>query len=310
MRETFSLLWEIWDLYLGIPLWFHAVFSIPLGIFLVFQMVQLIGGIWEGPKKSERREEVGIKKEENLGISSLVSAMVSTVVGVSLLPTILEAVEEVATMPNQLIQKKDRPNLVEKKELPPILYQTEKKLREGFERVHSEVGLKHLSKLEAEYRGLRSILDSSKIEDTVLNIGRISKLTSELYQQGLNFLTQALNVANQLTTSSREDLVAESKELGAELSKSSPGSTVYKMVTERLASNNRSLGTIKGFNEKLDEYFCQVGLCRDSIREIRLGIPELVGNIPKDEFNKIILELRTRVELAQRVQAEYTRQGI
>jgi hypothetical protein len=273
MREVFGMLWQGWGSLLSMPWWFHVLFSIPIVIFLIFKVVNLVISI------------VG-----DFGVSSG---------------------EEVATMPNQLIQKKDKSPIKERSYVPWVsVAPTEKKLRDGFEKAHLEEGLKHLTRLETEYKGLRSILDNSKIEDTVLNIERISKLTSELYLQGLNFLTQALNVASQLTTSSKEDLIAESKELEAELVKCSPGSTVYKMVTERLASNSRSLSTIKSLKEKVDEYFCQVGLCRDSIREIRLGIPELVGNMPKSEFDKVLFELRTRVELAQRVQAEYTRQGI
>lgn len=214
-------------------------------------------------------------------------------------------------MPNQLIQKKNKPSVVRVRPEPSLnLALTEKKLREGFEKVNSEKGLNYLSKLEAEYKGLEYLLDGGKIEDTVLNLSRISKLTSSLYQQGLSFLTQALNITEQLRTSSKENLIAESEELKSELSRCTPNSTLYNMVTERLASNAKSLSTVKGYSEKLDECFCQVGLCRDSIREIRLSIPELISNRPKDEFDKIMLELRTRVELAQRIQAEYTRQGV
>jgi len=219
--------------------------------------------------------------------------------------------EGVVTMPNQLIQKKGKPLVREPvKEVPMSILLSVKKLREGFEKVHLEEGLKHLARLEAEHKGLSTLLDSSGVEDTVLNLERVSKLTSSLYQQGLSFLAKALNVAEQLSASSKEDLVAESEELKTELGKCTPGSTLHNMVAERLASNTKSIRIVKEFHEKMDEYFCQVGLCRDSIREIRLGLPELIGNKPRDEFDKILLELKTRVELAQRVQAEYTKQGI
>ena len=268
MKESFSLLLGFWHLFLEQPLWFHILFSIPFGIFILGRItIPLVNSIVVGSATGE------------------------------------------ATMPNQLIQKKNKPVIVrEVKESSAAI--TEQRLRDGFNYAKSEEGLKYLTKLEEEYKGLRYLLDNSSIEDTVLNLKRISKLTSDLYQQGLNFLSQALNITQQLSTSSREDLITENKELKTELEKCKPDSTIHKLVTERLSHNAKSLSKVKEFREKLDEYFCQVGLCRDSIREVRLGIPELLGNKPKDEFDKAMLELRTRVELAQRVQAEYTRQGI
>jgi len=189
-------------------------------------------------------------------------------------------------------------------------YQTERKLKEGFEKSKSSQGLKYLSRLEEEYKSLKSLLDGSNIEDTVLNIGKVSKLILSLYQQGLSFLTKTLNIVKQLDTTSKDALLNERGELNSELKKLTPGSLLHGMVTERLSSNEKSLAIVKNYSEKLDEYFCQVGMCTDSIREIRLGIPELLDNKPKEEFDKILLELRTRVELAQRVQAEYNKQGI
>lgn len=287
------------------------VFYLPIGLFLVFKVITLMIGIIGGFQSNKTERIAKIEKEvetRELDIPELVTAAVATMVAVNLVSQVAEVVD---TMPNQLIQKKNKP-LITKTilELPIDSALTEERLRKGFEKIQSEKGLGYLSKLETEYKGLKLLLENGRIEETVLNLKRISKLTSSLYQQGLSFLSQALNVAEQLNTSSRDNLLAESEELKTELGRCTPGSTLYNMVTERLASNAKSLSTVKGYSEKLDEYFCQVGLCRDSIREIRLEIPELLGNKPKDEFEKVMLELRTRVELAQRVQAEYTKQGV
>ena len=216
-------------------------------------------------------------------------------------------------MPNQLIQKKDRPPIdrvtKDAKDIATIAIK-ESSLKAGFEKFSFEKGLKYLNKLEVEYKGLNSLLLNSRIEDTVLNLKRVSKLTDSLYRQGLSFLSQILHVAEQTSTSSKEELLEESKELREELERSRPNSVLHRMIGERLEKNSQALSTVKAYSEKLDEYFCQVGLCKDSIREIRLGIPELLDNKPKEEYDKVLLELRTRVEMAQRVQAEYTRQGI
>lgn len=217
----------------------------------------------------------------------------------------------VEAVPDQLIQKKGRKAIPSSGRIQLGSFASvEESLQEGFARVKSEEGARKLTRLKTEYDGLQSLLVGSKLEDTVLNLDRVAKLTSKLYQQGLGFLAQALSTAKQLDTSSPAILLEESKELEESLVKSKPGSTLHGMITERLEKNTKSLSIVKEFGEKLDEYFCQVGLCRDSIREIRLEVPELLGNKPQEELDRVMLELRTRVDFAQRVQKEYDKQGL
>jgi len=291
-----------WKMFLGMPWWFYVFFVGPLGFFLLLRLVtpllnSIIGSV---EAKEEKKEEV------EADISGLIGTVVSVAMATTLLDSVVGTKKEV-TMPNQLIQKKGKLPIVG--EIKTTSW-TEVSLREGFKKASSEVGLKYLARLEDEYKGLEGLLQGSKVDETVLNLERISKLSYNLYQQGLSFLTKALNIIEQLTTSSKDDLLGEKSELEVELGKLVPGSRLHGMVTERLANNEKSLAKIKEFKEKIDEYFCQVGLCRDSIREIRLGIPELLDNKPREELDRIILELKTRVELAQRVQAEYSKQGI
>lgn len=307
MKEALELVWQVWGMWWNMPWWLHVIFTIPFVGFLVFQFIRLFSGII-GDISWKKEEQEKVKKLE---IPETGEEIIENILPAVLAAVVMQGLTKGVAVPNQLIQKKGKTPVVKVVlESPLVLTLTEDKLKEGFNRAKSERGLGYLSKLEVEYRGLQSLLDNRKTENTLLNLDRISKLTGDLYQKGLNFLLKALNISEQLGTSSKEALLVESEELRSELNKCTPGSTLYNMVTERLASNAKSLSTIKSFSEKLDEYYCQVGLCRDSIREIRLGIPDLLSNVPKEELDKIIFELRTRVELAQRVQAEYTRQGI
>lgn len=215
-------------------------------------------------------------------------------------------------VPNQLIQDTNKQPIQKTKE--EVLRQDsiikEKELKEGFTRLNFNEGLKAFQKLQSEYNNLGLVLVSKGINDALVNSKRISVLTSELYQQGLSLLIKVLNIYQQSGVTDTDSLISENKELEVELEKYNAGSTMRSLVSERISRNTNSLKMVKGSRDKLDELFMEAELCTDSIREIRLELPELMSGRPRDEFDKAMLELRTRMEFAQRVQAEYASQGI
>jgi len=218
VKEALGLLWQAWNTLWGMPWWVHVLFTIPFVGFLVFQFIKLFSGIFGGISWSMEKP----KKEKEVDIDGIPTMVIASVVVGDLLGSLVKE----KGVPNQLIQKKGKTPIAKVTIEQPIdLSSTETRLRESFERIKSKKGLSYLSKLEIEYKGLQSLLSGKKIEDTVLNLGRISKLTSDLYQNGLNFLLKSLSISEQLGTSSREDLLAESEELKSELNRCTPSLT-------------------------------------------------------------------------------------
>jgi len=232
-------------------------------------------------------------------------------------------------MVNQLIQKKNKRPVgsqhpwdqgLSEKATADILSRTggpdtantislEAKLQTGFTEKGLDEGLKVLLGLKKEYDTLEQLFVGRGTQDTLIDADKVRKLTGSLYLQGLKLLTQALDTAQQLGGTNTTVLELENKDLKEDLEKAG-SETLRGMIQERLDRNNKSLKIVKGYRDKLDEIFCQVGLSKDSIREIRLELPELLTHKPKDEMDKTLLELRTRIEFAQRVHEEYNRQGL
>ena len=220
----------------------------------------------------------------------------------------IRPVREAEMAPNQLIQDPDKLPLTSRIERKVL--KLEKKLSEGFKSLSSQEGLRVFEGLKNERDSLSLIFQGGGLDDSVINSERVGQLTGELYLQGLTLLLKALGIVQQLGSSSVDSLVTENGDLETELGKHSPDSTMFSVVSERLGKNKKSLTLVKGFRERADELFNQVGLCKDSIRGVRLELPELVASKPKDEFDRLLLELDTRMEFAQRVKEEYTRQGL
>lgn len=164
--------------------------------------------------------------------------------------------------------------------------------------------------LKKEYTGVQELLVGTNIQDTVINTPRIRDLTKDLYSRGLVFLNQAWDISSQLSNTDINILRKENEELNRNLLDQDKDSTLYSLIAERLDKNNKALKLVKGCNEKLDELDARIGLCTDSIREIRLELPELLNNKSQDETDKVMMELKLRVDYAARVQAEYKRQGL
>jgi hypothetical protein len=163
--------------------------------------------------------------------------------------------------------------------------------------------------LKKEHDALLPLLTNRAVADTLVNTDRLKTLTDSLYSQGLTLLLQTLDISQQVGATNTTALELENKELNEELERcNSP--TTKALIEERLSKNTNSLKLVKQHRDRLDEILMQVGLCKDSIREIRLELPELLNHKSQDDLDKVILELKTRIEFAQRVHEEYNRQGL
>ncbi len=213
-------------------------------------------------------------------------------------------------MTNQLIQKKNKSPIV--KPTIQINYDDttllENKLAEGFSKLDNKSGEKAFNSLKSEYDSLKLIFNNSPIGDSIINIDKINKLTSSLYLQGLKLLSSSLEYIRQLSTADYVLMETELTCLEDELKTCS--NNLKSIVQERIEKNKKSLQIVKGYRDKIDELLCQVGLCKDAIKEIRLELPALMAHKPKDEFDDILNELNSRMKYAQRVKDEYEKQGL
>ncbi len=210
-------------------------------------------------------------------------------------------------MTNQLIQDPKKLKLTQipiqhiESKIDIISLDTEDIL-DVFRKMKFARGLKILLELQSEYD---KIINVSDTKETLINTNRIKQLATDIYNQGISLLSQVKTIAVVNT----ENLTKEIEELSEELA-TCQKETLRVLIEQRLEINKRNLTTAKKSKDRVDELLCEVELCTDSIREITLTLPELVEHKPKDEFDKILLELNARIEFAQRVKDEYVKQGL
>ena len=169
-----------------------------------------------------------------------------------------------------------------------------------------------LQKLESVTSDLKGIFTRNPdLETSLVNTGRIKELADSLHLKGISFLSDTLRIARQSNPVSLLELAEQVEDLETQLEKhAEEKGTVYSLILERLEKNRHNLALVKKSSNKVDELLCHVGLCVDSLREICLELPELIGHKSRDDFDKVVLELNSRIDYAQRVKAEYDKQGI
>jgi hypothetical protein len=185
---------------------------------------------------------------------------------------------------------------------------SEKLLSQGFAKLGFTKGIKSYANIKSEYDSLQLILSNSNLDETIVNLVRIRDLSDKIYKHAITLLISLLDITQQLRLTDYELLSQETNELKEELKSCSP--KLRGIINDRLEKNTNSLALVKSHKDRSDEILCQAGLCIDSIREIRLSLPRITSHLTEDEFEKVLLELRTRVDFAQRVHDEYARQGI
>lgn len=137
--EVMETLTWAWSTLWAMPWWFHVIFTGPLGLFIVIRMVNLLVGLVRDLTPISKPKEEG----PEVDAGALIAVMTSIVVGAALVPSVVDTLEEVEEVPNQLIQKKGRPEIGV---VDPVRATTiaisEQKLRQGFEKIGFERELK------------------------------------------------------------------------------------------------------------------------------------------------------------------------
>jgi hypothetical protein len=204
-------------------------------------------------------------------------------------------------MVNQLIQD---PNKLPKE------YSAERLLSE-FNSLGLKKGvttLKNLVKVNTDLG--RIFANGSNIDESLIDAVKVKKLTQDVFMQGIHLLENTLEIAQQSSIGNLAELRAENDELLSELKGKTKDSSIYSIIKERLEKNQKNIDLIKRKSDRIDELLCNAGLSTDALREIALGLPELVKHKSKDEFDGVVHELNERIGFAQRVKAEYERQGL
>jgi len=216
-------------------------------------------------------------------------------------------------MVNQLIQNKNKSSVVKQSsQQTPLPIDTilslEKKLMGGFAQIQNSQGMKSFESLKSEYDLLQLVLQNSPQDNSIVDVTKIKKLTNELYPKGLKLLSSAMMTQKELSSIDIGNLEMDIAELKAEYNTCSE--KLKPVVQERINKINSSLETVKGFRDKTEELLNEAGLCKDTIRELRLKLPDLMSHKPKDDFDMIRHEIDKVIGFAERVKKEYDKQGI
>jgi len=187
----------------------------------------------------------------------------------------------------------------------------ETRLTNDLQTLKFDKGTRTLDSLKTEINEVKDIFKNSKVmNNSFVDIDKTKKITEDIYDKGLNFLSLALDIYKQTNTNC-DELKAETEELQENLNKNSnPESSTYKVLKLAVENNNKVLELVKKNKDKIDELFAQISLCKDAIMEIRLGLPELLNHQSTDEVSGLINKSHDMIDFGQRVLSEFKSQGL
>jgi len=219
-------------------------------------------------------------------------------------------------MTNQLIQK---PN---KKKLTPstpevrfhptdisVVVSMETKLSNELTDCHFDKGIRAFQNVKSEMDHLKIIVDGAN-PTTLIDVGKTYKVATDIYSKCLNFLSLSLQIYGQLEGTDYDSLKAENQELKAKVSEHFDNPIIYKTLVQAVDKNDKIISLFKKNSDRIDELFAQISLCKDSIMEIRLTLPELLNHESKDDLDRALVESKDRIEFGQRLLEEYKAQGL
>ena len=220
-------------------------------------------------------------------------------------------------MTNQLIQDPNKVGIKPMKaeettkypqEYVPIMKQTPLTMLD-FNSISFPRGTKTLSKLNTTHSQILDIF-KGQIDNSLINTDKMKSLELDIYNQGIKVLKQVFEIASQLQKSKVDELNTTHDELTKQLEELDKTSPMWSLTNDRLEINNKSLGMIKKYNDKIDELLCQVDLYNESISEMCLELPDLLNHTSKDDMSLKLVEINNRMEIAQKVKNEYDKEGV
>jgi hypothetical protein len=172
-------------------------------------------------------------------------------------------------------------------------------------------GTRTLDSLKCEIKEVKDLFkNATNVNDKFIDVDKTKKITEDIYNKSLSFLSLALDIYKQIGISNYDTLKKETEELQNSLSNLNVDSVSYKLIKSAIDKNTNMLELIKKKRDRIDELFAQVSLCKDAIMEIRMGLPELLNHQSMDDVEKLITDGKDRVGFGQRLLEEFKVQGL
>ncbi len=191
------------------------------------------------------------------------------------------------------------------------LQQMREALRIGLTAIDSKAGLKALTDLDYEYEQLQLVLNRQD-EPSSMSIAHIPGLAQETYREGLNVLSNGLQLSRAIHTSNKGSLEAEivqfEQDIGT-LSMDYGQQMRVKIREDNVASHQERLEMINQQQYRVDELLYQCDRCEASLSRTRLELASLQAGSSETSVSVVTETLRKTITRAKEVQEELRRLG-
>ena len=191
------------------------------------------------------------------------------------------------------------------------LTQTREVLRNGFESINLEPGLKTLNDLVYQFDELQPVLERRREVDP-LGVAHVPALADETYRQGLSVLSDALELSRALRASSPERLEQEIARLEQDLEslRGDEGQAErVRMAESRVRLNTERLELVAQQNLRVEQLLHQSDLCEAALARARLELAGLRADTAEASISAVTESLRTTMAQAREVQEELKKLG-
>ena len=184
-------------------------------------------------------------------------------------------------------------------------------LQRGFSNVGSAEGLKALTQLVDEYEELQPALGHKRVTD-LPSTSLVPSLAGETYRQGLNVLSDALELMRAARTPDRERLEREITGLEREveaLEADESQAERLRIKEDTLASHRQRLGILEQLQLSVDQLLFQAGRCEASLHRTRIELAAIRIGSSETSVDSVTEALRRTIQQAKEVQDELRRLG-
>ncbi len=172
-------------------------------------------------------------------------------------------------------------------------------------------GLKALSDLNHEYEQLQLVLDRQE-EGSSMSNAHIPGLARETYREGLNVLTNGLQLSRAIHTSNRKELEAEIVQIEKEievLGKDDRQQMRVKLREEMVTLHRERLEMTDQQQYRLDELLFQCDRCEASLSRTRMEMASLQAGRSETSVNSVTEALQRTIAQAKEIQEELKKLG-
>ena len=184
-------------------------------------------------------------------------------------------------------------------------------LQGGLSNVGSAEGLKALIELVDEYEELQPALGHQRDTDP-LSTSIVPSLAGETYRQGLNVLSDALELMRAVRTPGRERLEREITGLEREveaLEADESQAERLRIKEDTLASHKQRVSILEQLQLSVDQLLFQAGRCEASLHRTRIELSAIRIGSSETSVDSVTEALRRTIQQAKEVQDELRRLG-